>query len=432
MNQKNASRYRGSQSAPLRSPLLRLRMTKAPLNWTIFALTICLLVAWNYRSPVAFVNPFASPPIVIPFLKWGALDNDFGIYYRAGGVWLAHENPYGVSGFIYPPTVLPLFGLFVLLNSQVAGLFWVSFYLSAFLVASLSIMMTLKPERRIAFIAIVFPLLLTSYPFLNLVGAGQIDLLLSSLTIISLAAHRLHHPWISAAVLAAATSLKGSPILFLAYFVLFRRDWLYLARFAAATVGIIGLSLLVVPLSVVEYYLKHVLASSLTPFGTPANQSIQGVLAMMNLNGVASAVGAIGIVSFALFCLASGRTLSNAKEVRCDGVFLMNALIMLLFGPRSTVYPYVWVILPLAIFLCNMLVGGARTMYFVAVCTATFLLNAALWFSFVNYQTYQALPLPSALLGNLILGNIMLTITLVGLSPRSTRLTLLQGVEPNR
>jgi hypothetical protein len=79
-------------------------------------------------------------------------------------------------------------------------------------------------------------------------------------------------------------------------------------------------------------------------------------------------------------------------------MFLMNGLIILLLSPRSTIYPYVWVILPLAMLLSTLLMEDVRIAYLALVGAAVFLLNATLTQTFLNNAT-----LPLATIGNLIL-----------------------------
>jgi hypothetical protein len=404
LKQRRAAKNRPLQrSKPANATFASLTTINARRNWAIFTLTICMLVAWNYWAPFAFMNPFAVPPL--PFAMYGTSNNDFHMYYLAGKMWLAHTNPYVEGGIIYPPPSVPFFGLFALLDFSQATTAWALTYFLTFVVAICCITTTLEPQKRLVFVAIAFLLLFTSYPFLVLFGMGQIDLLLSSLTALSLAAYRLNHPSISASVLAAATLLKGPPVLFLIYFVLFNRDLWYLVRFIAATSAIVGASLLIVPVDLYARYLGNPLGAALAPLALPSNQSIPGVLAMMGLDKIVPIVSFTGLGLFAIFALTSSRKPNSFDdgELRQNSIFLMNALAMLLFGAKSTVYPYVWVIIPVAMFLCTLLVNGIGKSYLITVCAATFLLNAVLSTDLFNFRT---LPLE-------LLGNIAFTISLI-------------------
>lgn len=397
-NQTKSTKNRPFKRIRTARTTLSLTAVTAQQNWAIFTLTTCMMIIWNYWVPFAFMNPFAVPPL--PFAMYGTNSNDFHMYYLAGKMWLSHTNPYVTGGIIYPPTVVPFFGLFALLDFVPAAAAWALTYFLFFIVAVYWIATTLEPERRLVFVAIAFLLLFTSYPFLVLFGLGQIDLLLSSLTVISLAAHRLNHPTVSATILAAAALFKGSPVLFLIYFVIFKRDLWYLARFVAATLAIVGGSLLIVPVDVYSRYLGYTLGISLGTLPSPSNQSVPGVLAMLGLGKTVPIVSFCGVGLFAIFAILYSKKTKTigSDELRQDSVFLMNALVILLFGPRSTVYPYVWVILPLAIVLSTLLVSGVGTRYLITVCVATFLLNALLSTDILDYQI-----LPLALLGNILL-----------------------------
>jgi hypothetical protein len=341
---------------------------------------------------------------------YGTASTDFHIFYSAGKMLLAHRNPYVGNFIYYPPTALPLFALFALFDFGQAATLWALTYSMTFILAVYGIARSLVPRKRFVFIAIAFLLLFTSYPFSVLFGLGQTDLLLSSLTALSLAAYRLNHSSISAVVLAAAALLKGTPVVFLIYFVLFNRDLWYLVRFVAAASAIVCISLLIVPVDFFSSYLATTLAISLGPATLRFNESIPGALAMCGLVKIVPIVSFCGIALFAIFALISSRKPNrfSDKDLRYDGMFLLNTLVMLLFGTRSTVYPYVWIVLPLAIFLCTLLVNGAKARYLTTVCLATFLLNAVLSSDLLDFQT-----LPLSLLGNIILSASLIEIYLL-------------------
>jgi hypothetical protein len=350
--------------------------------------------------------------------------SDFFVFYVAGRSWLSHSNPYIVSPqcsthcvpFVYPPASLPFFGLFGLFNFNLAGQLWTVTYLALFLAALLTLAITVKGGRRFLFLSLAVLLFFTSFPLESLMEFSQSDLLIASLAILSLASQRLKHEFLSAVLLAMAILLKGTPILLLIYFVAFRRDLQYLARFLVSSLAIVGASMLVVPVGLYWYYIVNVAPTLSEAIALVDNQSIVGLMSLAGLSKVTPYVSLAGFGLFTLFSFyASSNWRANAfgKKTLCaDGMFLMNVLIMLLFGPRSTIYPYVWVILPLALFLSGLLMEELRLAYLALVGIETVLMNSnpyPLFFFRWNPQAfffYFGVPvtvIPWAMIGNLMM-----------------------------
>ena len=275
-----------------------------------------------------------------------------------------------------------------------------------FLAACVSLCLTLKDsDRRLLFVTLVALLFLTSYPLLVLFQEGQVELLAEALAIMSLAFQRSRYAFASALTLAFAVLLKGPAMLLLLYFVVFRRDVSYLLHFVVSVLVIIGASLLIVPAGDYWYYMSHVVPSFSDVIMPNYNQSVGGLLSIAHMNYFAPVASLIGFVVFALFAYWVGARHSPIGQgtLSSDSMFLMNVLIMLLFGPRSIIYPYVWVILPLALFLSAVLMQSVRARYLVVVGFGAFLLNSNLVPSMLNYEV---LPLE-------VIGNIMTTLCLI-------------------
>jgi hypothetical protein len=221
----------------------------------------------------------------------------------------------------------------------------------------------------------------------------------------SLAFLRSKHELASAVVLSCATLLKGPAVLLLAYFVIFRKDVKYLLHFLLSIVVILAVSLLVVPTTDYWWYLTQVVPTFASVINANSNQSIGGVVSIAHSNYVAPVASLGGFVLYLLFSYwAGGRRLPFSQEdLSSDSMFLMNVLVVLLFGPRSTIYPYVWVILPLALFLSGILIEPIKAGYLTLVGLGAFLLNSNLAPSILNYQV---LPLE-------VVGNIMMCLCLV-------------------
>jgi hypothetical protein len=370
----------------------------------ILSATICIIIFWNYWIPTYLYSPTA--------LRYGTGFPDFNIFYSAGYSWLSHSKP---ANFIYPPTSLPFYGFFALFNLELAGQLWRVTYLITFLIALASLALTFERVRRVYFISLTGVLFFTSYPLLIMMNLGQVDLLVASLSVISLAMQRLKRENASAVLLSAATLMKGPPILLLVYFVLYRRDLRYLLRFVLASLLMVIVSLSVVPLQLYADYLGTI-APKVSAYVSSDNMN-QSLLSHIPWTGHSEVVTLVGILIFSLFTvLVTSKKLGHSESpLRDDAMFLLNVLAILLLSPRIWPGTYVWVILPVGLFLSNLLMGNVRLWYLTAVCFDAFLLNANLTQIFLLFShTYEILPLA-------IFGNIMLTaiLTLTLLRPSS-------------
>ena len=370
---------------------------------------ICLLIGWNYWVP-AYLYPTAAG-------LYGSGHPDFNIFYVAGLLWLSHENPYlktQFTPFVYPPPSFPFYGMFALFDLSLASWLWMATYFIVFALAFLALALTFQGERRFFYVSIALLLFFTSYPLLLMMVLGQSDLLIAGLTILSLASQKTKHRFVSALMLSVGILMKGSAIFLLIYFVVFRRDWKYLAYFLACTLAIVGVSLLVVPVQLYWYWIAKVAPTLYSMYELPASQSIIRPLWLAGLGKDAlQAASLVGMALFTIFSFYAGpdrsADASRSNTLRADAMFLMNGLIILLLSPRSTIYPYVWVILPLALLLSALLMEEVRIAYLALIGAATFLLNSTLSQPFLNYAT-----LPFAMVGNLIL---VLSLTVVCLRP---------------
>jgi hypothetical protein len=133
----------------------------------------------------------------------------------AGKSWVQEGNLYGnniglPTNFVYPPPSLVFCAVFSILNYEVAKIAWNATNFSIFAIAFIALSLTLKDEKRFLFISIAVLLSLTSYPLLINVQMSQSDLLIASVTILSLVLERLKRPFLSAVLLSSGTLLKGA------------------------------------------------------------------------------------------------------------------------------------------------------------------------------------------------------------------------------
>jgi len=173
---------------------------------------------------------------------------------------------------------------------------------------------------------------------------------------------------------------------------------------------IVGLSTLVVPLSWYSSFLTDVVPTLSVVQLEPMNQSIIRYLSLAGLGDASSNVSIAGTGLFAVFSFVIGRKLSTIRyePLQNDAIFLLNVLIMLLLGPRSWPATYVWVILPLALFLSSILRENVRPVYLVIIGLATILLSSTLVQFFLvqaisQMNHLQLVELPLLIIGNMIM-----------------------------
>jgi len=367
------------------------------------------MLAWNYWLPT-YLYPSSAQ-------RYGSGFPDFTRYFYLAGHQLITHGKW--TPFIYPPASLPFYAFFALFNIELAGWLWMINYLIVFIATVVVLAFTLGGVRRTYFVSLAGVLFFTSYPLLIMMNLGQVDLLVASLSILSLAVQRLKHENASAIILSCATLLKGPPFLLLVYFVFYRRNLRYLLRFVLASLGIVAASLLIVPLQYYVYYFGTIAphVASVVKEDT-MNQSL---LSYTSSNVLTLVVAILGALIFSIFALGiSSKKLggTGADSLRDDGMFLLNVLVLLLLSPRTWPGTYVWIILPVALFLSNLLLGRVRILYLIGVCFDAFLLNANLSQFFLQFSNYDILPL--AISGNLMLAAI-LVLTLLRPSVARTR-----------
>src|SRR5208337_542107 len=132
------------------------------------------------------------------------------------------------------------------------------------------------------------------------------------------------------------------------------------------------------------------------------NESVTGLLVLLHLNQFTPIVTGAAFVLLSLFAyrVGSKKLGSSRRALYGDAMFLMNVLCIILFGPRNAeLYPYVWVILPLALLLSALLMEQVRIEYLALVGFAGFLMNYTLAPRFL----YSPILFPVELIGGLIL-----------------------------
>jgi hypothetical protein len=349
---------------------------------------------------------------------------DFYNLYCEGKWWLSGAYMYSGTHvftypFAYPPSSLPFFGFFAQFDFGGAAQLWTAMGLAVFFVALVSAAAVLRPARRYLFVSIAALLFFTSYALRAELQLGQINVLLAGLTILSLTAYRSKHSRVSATLLAAGALLKGPPLLFLLYFVVFHRDFRYLLHFLESAVAILGVSLLVVPIQLYWIWMANVFPTLFVSTALPTSVSVAGAVSLSNLSYFTPRVFVAGTCMFAAFayriCPNSLTKVAGQSSVAADAMFLMNSLVILLLGTRSWPQDYVWVLIPTALFLSALLVENANTYYFIVVGLAAFLFNFEPYPLFLYYLAQYdiigsfipqtQILLPTALIGVLLMAS---------------------------
>ena len=355
---------------------------------------------------------------------------DFFFFYSAGKSWLLKANPYvgpfgNFGDFLYPPTILPFFGMFALFDLEFASQLWTATYLSLFVVALVTLAFTVTGERRWLLVSIAVLLFLSSSALPVMAYFRQSDLLVASLAILSLVGQRLKHHSLSAVLLSMAVLMKCLPILLLIYFVAFRRDLQYLARFLVSSLAIVGASLLVVPIQLYSFYLTRLAPILSIASSSDQNYSIVRYVSLAGMSRVSPFVSLAGVGLFALFSLYVNPDRSRVldkKPLLNEGMFLMNVLVMLLLGPKSWHANYVWVILPLALFLSGLLMEETKLAYLALIGIETFLLNSA-WYDIWQHGIL------SWQLNYVTIGNLMMLFSLIPIFMRRTLSFVMSGAK---
>lgn len=332
------------------------------LSIKITLLVILVLLGWNHWLPSA-LDMYNT----VSQTDSGALNNvDFFAYYNAGARFQNGQNPYFwgrdpqgspvVSDFVYPPAVLPVFSLLARLPYASARLMWALLYGLTFLAILAWMARSFTPDWRLPFLALALLLTFVSFPLLSHILHGQVDIFVISLVLACYLAYARGKRLPAAALLAAATLVKVSPVVLLIYFVLFQRDVRFLLMYTLALLLLAGISLLAAPASLYFDYAIHVLPNVGGGSSFWLNQSITKYLAFSP--GLARLAGLVGMALLAGAIWAIGRRYEAGQRKPApalgaagflgEAVFILNLAGGLVFLAKAWTATYVWLILPSA------------------------------------------------------------------------------------
>jgi hypothetical protein len=334
----------------------------------IMGVALCLLVGWIYWYPALRTGYYYR---VDPE---GFPNADFYAYYVAGGAYHLGLDPYldhrqqypqlnnprikGFSGYIYPPTALPLYELLASFRYKYARAIWACMNLGMLLSTFLLMLKRIGKEDRFRLFLIGAILILTSVPLLTHIQQGQLDMIVSSLSMLAFLEYKAGRKLVSAILICLGIFLKLNPVVLLATFVLYKKDYKYFLLFIASFVVLFGFSLLFIPLSYYTEFFTKVLPVITQSRGYYTNQSLIRLFAYHGAQTLQISAG--GLLIFAFFAWLTGwrrrrvTSFEISDEFVCDAVFLMNILVMLLFVGLAWTMAYTWVILPSSLVLLHL------------------------------------------------------------------------------
>ncbi len=333
----------------------------------VLLLLVAAALAANYWAEIVWRAFDSNDPQSVPNL-------DFGQYYAGGHNWDLGLDPYRnhpgvpgaiqhprmnqtwITGYIYPPTLLPIFGGLAHLSYQSARTVWLWCNLAAFALLLL-VAVVVDRGRRLEVATAAVLLTMVSFPFYWHVRYGQIDMIVASLSICGFLLYPRWKGWPSAALLALAVAAKVSPVVILLTIVVYYRDWRFLLKTLACGAVVLGASLLVVDWSLfVEYVSKILPAISGSDPDTYNQTPLRFWSRFPGVVRAASLLGYAALVFLAWIAGRNSRRLTQQErlvDTRTEkyALLLLAVLMMLFFSPLAWQQAYVWPIVPLALLL---------------------------------------------------------------------------------
>ena len=300
---------------------------------------------------------------------------DFFQYYAGGHNWDLGLDPYTnhpgvagaivyprfdtpqISGYIYPPTFLPVYGALSHYSYNDARRAWLAITLSAFaLLVAVAVWVT--PGRRLEVLGVTLLLTMASYPFIYHVHNGQADLVSAALAVSGFLLYPRWRGWPAAALLALAVVTKVTPVLLLAVMVIYFRDWRLALKTIVCGLVVAAVSLAWVHVGLYREFLFTTLPSIAVSDPSRFNQTV--LRFWWKDPHVLKAISALGYLAL-LFLVAVVARNRRRRPLPAEAgderrreryaVLLLAVLFMLFFSPLAWQMAYVWTIVPLALVL---------------------------------------------------------------------------------
>jgi hypothetical protein len=344
-----------------------------PSRRTIALLLVLLAAAIATSYWVAIVsNAFndVDPVVHVP-------NYDFFQYYAGGHNWNLGLDPYTnhpgvagaivyprfdtpqISGYIYPPTFLPVYGALAHYSYDDARRAWLAITLGAFALL-IAVAMWVTPGRRFEVLGVTALLTMASYPFIYHVHNGQADLVAAAFAISGFLLYPRWRGWPSAALLALAVATKVTPVLLLAVMVVYFRDWRLALKALLCGVVLGAVSLAWVHIGLYREFLFTTLPSIAVSDPSRFNQTVLRFWWQYPLLlKVASTLGYCALLFLVYVASRNRRRAPLAPDARDEqrreryAVLLLAVLFMLFFSPLAWQMAYVWPLVPLALVLTS-------------------------------------------------------------------------------
>jgi hypothetical protein len=392
------------------------QLSKINRYWSIIlVLTLAVVISWNYWLPIA--EDFYNLVTPADENRQVALRNvDFFAYYNAGARFENGANPYfygdpairNFSDYIYPPTLLPLYGLISNLEYDQARLLWVGLYFTGYALCFTFLLLAARKELRSILFSCGLVLTSASFPLLMHIHNGQSDVLVISMVLIGYVAYIKGFKTGSAFLFALATMTKVSPVLFLIYFVILLKDYHFLITYCLWAAGMVLVSLLVVPFDLYMDYILWVLPEIGNGTSNWLNQSIVKFVPVPQ-GSLAQAISLGGFVLFGLFAFWLGKHYPSSKRIPgktlgeknniSESVFILNILVILIFSGKAWSMAYVWMIFPAALIVTHLVNYRPKIWYLILICVSVFLLESKVY----GYPIVDSLNLWGSLILSMLL-----------------------------
>ena len=331
----------------------------------------------------------------------GVPQHDFYQYYAGGHNWNLGLDPYlnypddprvihqprphypQISGYIYPPSVLPVMGLLARFDYDAARTAWLALDVGFFALLVLTAVLVSR-GRRLELLTACVLLTMVSFAFFYHVHEGQIDMIVAALSVAGFLLYPRWKGWPSATLLALAVAIKVSPVLLVLVMAVYFRDWRFLLKTLACGLVVFAASLAVVDFSLYREYVVKILPTIAGSDSSPFNQTpLRFWWRYPTAVKIGSALGYAALVFLAWVAGRNTRRLTEAERrvdrgTERNAVLLLAVLLMLLFSPLAWQMAYVWVIVPLALVLVAPPPQG-REWVLVVMGVAAALLSMRMW-----------------------------------------------------
>jgi hypothetical protein len=353
-------------------------------GWLVSRRTICvLLLLLAALLAVNFWVPIIHSTFDDTASGVGVPQHDFFQYYAGGHNWDLGLDPYlnhpgvaqaihhprlhfaQISGYIYPPSVLPLMGGLAHYRYDAARTMWLALNAGFFALLIGAAVFVSKGKRLEVLTACVL-LTLVSFPFFYHVHEGQIDMIVAALTIGAFLLYPRWHGWPSAVLLAVAIATKVSPLLILAVMVVYFRDWRFLLKTLVCGVAVFAISLAFVDFALYREYVVKILP--IVAGSDPSRYNQTPLRFWYQFPGAVRVISLLGYAALVFLAWVAGRSSRRLSDgdrpvdpgTERNAVLLLAVLLMLLFSPLAWQMAYVWPVVPLALLLVAPAPGGRQ------------------------------------------------------------------------